>query len=98
MTDPTTPPPAPTRADRRRLVAALQARALTQADPLAANLGVLTGDLMSVAHGLAEQLRAGADGPPAAGAPRPPDVDGFLKVLRQVDRLAEVGRRLAAED
>jgi hypothetical protein len=104
MTDPNTPPAAPTRADRRRLVAQLQTAALAQASPLAANLGVLTGDLIHVAHALAEHVRAADAGDaaidrrPAGGGRAAPDVEQFLKVMRQVDRLAEVGRRLAAED
>jgi hypothetical protein len=94
----TAPEPGPSRHDRRRLVGALQAQALTRDNPLAANLGVLTGDLMLLAHGLAEQARAAADPPPGDRRHPPPDVDTFLKVLRQVDRLAQVTRQAADDD
>jgi hypothetical protein len=94
-TDPS-PPPGPSPAQRARLARAYQAAACRRPDPLAANLGVLTGDLLVLAHGFAEQVPAAlaAAGPDPAADPRfARTVELYLKLLRQVDRLAQADRR-----
>jgi hypothetical protein len=78
------------------LVGALQAQALRRPDPLAANLGVIAGDLMGFAHGLAAAAQAGlADGAASAEARRSflHNLEVYLKVVRQIDRLAQLERQ-----
>jgi hypothetical protein len=91
------PPPELTSQQRQALVQALQTQALLRADPLAANLGVLTGDLMALAHDMASSLRNGLV-PPSESGQSPPSslgsTDPFLKVLRQLDRLLHIERQL----
>ena len=86
----------PSREQRMALVGALQAQALRRPDPLAANLGVIAGDLMGFAHGLAAAAQAGlADGAASAEARRSflHNLEVYLKVVRQIDRLAQLERQ-----
>jgi hypothetical protein len=97
MSDPTPPvppePAAPTAAERAGLVAALQRAAAARPDPVAANLGVVLGDVLRVAHLMADRpLAALADGPPG---PVRREADTYLKVVREVDRIARLDRLVA---
>jgi hypothetical protein len=94
-TDPVTPPPGPTMADRLRLVGRLQAQALDRPDPLAANLGVIAGDVAMFVHCMAVRARAGLAAPPAGGPPHGAEADTFLKMIRQFDRFAQLEQRWA---
>ena len=87
-------PAAPTRADRMRLARAHQSKALEEGDPLRATLGIITGDMMVVAHELVD--RAGADA--AAGTETYPHLKVWLKVVREFERMAAVGRALRDAD
>ena len=89
----------PTREQRLALVRSFQARALRQAesDPLAANLQVISGDLMAFAHRLGEAVQANL----AAALTSPDGYDRFardaelyLKFARQLDRFAQIERQL----
>jgi hypothetical protein len=74
-------------------VRALQARALGRADPLAANLGVIAGDLAQLVHLHADRIQARAA---AGGGPGPAaDLETFLKVVRGFDRLVQLEQRTA---
>ncbi len=85
---------APTREQRQALVRAYQAEALRRPGALAANLGVLTADLMGLAHGLGELVREGLERGPGAGGQRLyRDAELYLKFVRQIDRLAQMERR-----
>jgi hypothetical protein len=92
------PPPEVTSQQRQALVLALQNHALQRPDPLAANLGVLTGDLMGIAHSMANALSAAA-GPESAlgqaGAFALGRIETYLKVVRHIDRLLQVERQLS---
>jgi hypothetical protein len=88
--------PPPSREQRLALVRALQAQALRQEDPLAANLGVLSADLMGFAHTLAATVQASlAEGAASAeGRQRfGQDAELYLKFIRQIDRLAQLERQ-----
>jgi hypothetical protein len=85
---------APTREQRLALVRGYQAEALRRQDPLAANLGVLSGDLVGLAHGFAELVKEGlAQGPAADRQRLYRDAELHLKYVRQIDRLAQMERR-----
>jgi hypothetical protein len=98
MTDPTDPPPPPaipTLADRLHLVGRLQAQAIARPDPLAANVGVIAGDVAMFAHCVADRVRAGMANPNAGGPAASADADTFFKAVRQLDRMAQLEQRLA---
>ncbi len=87
-----------TRDQRMGLVRRYQALALQRQDPLAANLGILSADLMGFAHGLAARVQADL----ARELPDPEgqqsfqrDAELYLKFLRQIDRLAQIERQLS---
>jgi hypothetical protein len=83
----------PTRDERDRLAHAYQSRALRQPDLLVANLGVLAGDLILLAHAARERVRAAQ----ASGDTRFGEAaDLYLKVLRQFDRFAQIERQVTA--
>jgi len=87
------------REQRQALVWAHQARSLQQQNPLVANLGVISGDLMSFAHGLAPALQSGIErGLTSAESHRGFThlAEFYLKVVRQIDRLAQIERQLSA--
>jgi hypothetical protein len=80
------------------LVRAFQAQAARRPDPLAANLGVISGDLMGFAHALAAAVQADlAQGATSAKGHRRfvQDAEVYLKVVRQIDRLAQLERQLS---
>jgi hypothetical protein len=79
---------------RRALVRAYQAEALRRRGPPAASWGALTADLLALAGGLAEVVReALARGPAAGRSQLRQDVELYLKVTRQIDRLAQMQQR-----
>jgi hypothetical protein len=84
---------APDREQRLALVRSYQAQALRRRDPLLANLGALTGDLLGLAHGLAELVREGMARGPAGRQRFCQDAELYLRFLRQLDRLASLERR-----
>jgi hypothetical protein len=85
---------APSCEQRLALVRSYQAEALRRQGPLAARLGALKAGLLSLAHGLARLVQGGLARGPAAGRQRP--CQGavlYLKLTRQIDRLAQLERR-----
>jgi len=89
-------PEPPTSAERQALVYAYQHQALSRPDRLAANLGLLLGDLLSLAHGLGAQLQArmrGTAETPQRLDPRSArEVEFLLKLDRQIDRFSQLER------
>ncbi len=89
----------PTWSQRLALVRAYQLQAMARPDPLAANLGTITADLMSFAHALAFQVQTQlAQGTVAEEARRQfaAHMELYLKMLRQSDRLVQLERQLGA--
>jgi hypothetical protein len=89
--------PTPTPAQRLDLVRAFQMQAMQRQDPLAANLGVISADLMGIAHGLAATVQAALASGPASAEGRQrfvQDAELYLKFVRQIDRLALIERQL----
>jgi hypothetical protein len=85
--------------DRMKLARTYQKQALERPDPLAANLGVITGDLMGLAHGLGHQVQTQMmQGAAFEDKQRLlfANMDLLLKIVRQVDRLAQIERQLGA--
>ncbi|HEY7157426.1 MAG TPA: hypothetical protein VH575_25960 [Gemmataceae bacterium] len=89
----------PTQSERLARVHAYQQQAMARPDPLAANLGTIAGDLMRIAHALTSlvqpQLLQGA----VSEATRRrfvANLEFYLKVVRQSDRLAQIERQLGA--
>ena len=81
---------------RTRLARAYQAQAARRLDLLAANLGMLAGDLMLLAHMMGEQVQAAlVDGgaSPAADSRLARTIETYLRFVRQVDRFAQLERR-----
>jgi hypothetical protein len=92
-----TPGPGPEEG-RLALIRALQTPALAKPDPLVANLQVLNADLMLLAHRareLTEAALAGGQGP-AEQEQFFRRAELYLKVVRQIDRLASLTRQLPA--
>ena len=89
----------PTAGERAALAGAYQAAALRRDDPLSANLGVITGDLLHFAHSLAPAVKAGLAAREGATEDRhrrsAADFDAYLKLVRQIDRLAQLERQAA---
>jgi hypothetical protein len=95
--DPTVGKPdasSPTRAERARLVAAMQAQALHRPDVFVANIEVIAGDVMKLAHRYAQHLES-KEGTPAADGRLSRDDYTYLKIVREVGRLAQARRQLA---
>jgi hypothetical protein len=87
---------APTLSERLALVHSLQRQALAQSDPLAANLRMIEGDLMGIAHRVADQMqRQLPEGAISEETRRRfvHDMELYLKVVRQADRLAQLERQ-----
>jgi hypothetical protein len=90
---------APTWSERMALVHAYQQQAMARPDPLAANLGTITADLMSFAHALASQTQTQlAQGTVSEETRRQfvANMELYLKVVRQSDRLVQIERQLGA--
>jgi hypothetical protein len=67
-------------------------------DPLAANLGVITADLMGFAHALAAAVQGALAREPASAEARRrlgQDAEVYLKLVRQADRLVQLDRQLS---
>ena len=107
MNETNTPPPnngsardtSPTLGERRALVRTYQRQAMARPDPLAANLGVIAGDLMNISHALAMglQIQLGQEEISAEKRRRfESNMELCLKVVRQFDRLAQIERQLGA--
>ena len=92
--------PATVTAEQRlALVQAYQTEALARKDALAANLGVIAGDVMGFAHALAATVQASLARGLAAQETRTAalaDTELYLKMVRQIDRLAQLERQCAA--
>lgn len=93
-------PPAPTPdVSKLRLekIHAYLVESLEQADTLQANLGATTSDLMLMGFRLKEAIEkamADAATPLAQFEQLMPAIEGYLKVTRQIDRLAQLDRRV----
>ena len=90
----------PTEEERLDLIRSFQAQALAQPDPLAANLQLLSGDLMLFAHRVRQMLEASLQGA-GNGAARQEQfarqAELHLKFVRQIDRLARLTRQPSAK-
>lgn len=89
----------PTWSERMALVRAYQQQALARPDPLAANLGTIAGDVMSFAHALAHLTQTQlAQGTVSEEARRQfvANMELYLKVVRQSDRLVQLERQFGA--
>jgi len=82
----------PTWADRTRLVEAMQAEALHRPDLFVANIEVIAGDVMKLAHRYAQHLES-KDGTSNGHLSR--DGHTYLKIVREVGRLAQARRQLS---
>jgi hypothetical protein len=91
----------PTMHDQRMdLVRAFQVQAMRRQDPLAANLGVISADLMVFAHGLAAAVQDKLARAPALTDQYRrlvQDAELYLKFVRQIDRLAQIQRQLSQD-
>ncbi len=87
----------PTPVQRLEMIHRFQAEAMKRADPLAANLGVLSGDLMLFAFRISEAVEpvltasVTSEGKFGAFAQQ---AEMYLRVVRQLDRLAQIERQL----
>jgi hypothetical protein len=82
---------------RLRLIGALQAQALAQPEPRAANLQALGADLLLLAlkaRQMMEAALAGARSPAAQQEQFARHAELYLKLVRQFDRVAQLARRL----
>ena len=89
----------PTLSERMALVDAYQQQAMARADPLAANLGTIAGDLMRIAHALTPLVQPQQLQGTVSEATRRrvvANLELLLKVVRQSDRLAQLERQLGA--
>jgi hypothetical protein len=92
---------APTQEERLTLIRCYQARALLRTDPLAANLDIISGDLMAFASRMQELLQERQAQAPSSAREYERfyrDADMYLRVIRQIGRLAQIGRRLSSSD
>ncbi len=91
----------PTEQERLDLIRSFQTQALTQPDPLAANLQLLSGDLMLFAHRSRQMLEASLEGT-GDGAVQMEQftrqAELHLKFVRQIDRLAQLTRQTSAKE
>ena len=95
--DPTVGKPdacSPTWTERARLVEAMQAQALHRPDLFVANIEVIAGDVMKLAHRYAQHLES-KDGTPASNGHLSRDGHTYLKIVREVGRLAQARRQLS---
>jgi hypothetical protein len=93
------PESAPTLRERRELAGAYQRAALARPDPLSANLGMIEGDLMRIAHALGDHVQSQLTQGGLSEEMRRRfhhDMELYLKVLRQCDRLIQIGRQLGS--
>jgi hypothetical protein len=81
------------------LVRAYQQQALARPNPLAANLGIVAADVMSFAHALAHQAQTELTQGAVSEETRRSfvaNLELYLKVVRQSDRLVQIERQLGA--
>jgi hypothetical protein len=72
----------------------LQSQALRHPDPLLASLGIMTGDLMQFAFRIQEWMTEVGKGDNLVEREQfLSQADTYLKFVRQVDRLAQIGRQ-----
>jgi hypothetical protein len=85
----------PTPEQRLDRVHELQSQALQHSDPLLASLGIITGDLMQFAFRVQEWMteKLGTGDSLADREQFLRQADTYLKFVRQVDRLAHIGRQ-----
>jgi bifunctional ADP-heptose synthase (sugar kinase/adenylyltransferase) len=75
-----------------------QAKAAARSDPLAANLGVIMANLMMVAHTMGAAMQewlSDAESASAALQQNERTTDTYLKVVRQIDRMARIDQQMA---
>jgi hypothetical protein len=90
---------APTLHQRMQLAHAYQKQAMARPHPLAANLGTIAGDLMSMAHVMAPDLQTQLAQPAGSEETRRrslASLELYLKVVRQSDRLVQLERQLGS--
>jgi hypothetical protein len=85
----------PTPQQRLDRVHELQSQALQHPDPLLASLGIITGDLMEFAFRIRESMTKDLSGGDNSVEKERflRQADTYLKFVRQVDRLAHIGRQ-----
>jgi hypothetical protein len=85
----------PTPEQRLDRVHELQSQALQHPDPLLASLGIITGDLMQFAFRIRECMtdNLGSGNMSMEREQFLRQADTYLKFVRQVDRLAHIGRQ-----
>jgi hypothetical protein len=90
---------APTLSERLELACLFQRQALAGSDPLVANLRMIGGDLMKFVHILADQVQKQLTQGAMSEETRRRflhDMDLYLKLVRQSDRLAQIERQLGS--
>jgi hypothetical protein len=83
---------------RMALVRKFQAKAAARSDPLAANHGIITGDLMMFAHTLGAAMQewlTEAKSATAALDQNARAADMYLKFIRQLDRMTRIDSEIA---
>jgi hypothetical protein len=83
---------------REKLVRKFQYKALARSNPLAANIGIIAGDLMRLAHMGAVSMQNAIAESKSAGEVLQPDelkTDLYLKLVRQLDRMARMDHEIA---
>jgi hypothetical protein len=81
--------------DRLALIRAFQAQAMQRANPLAANLAVINGDLMHLVYRLRQALDESMTASPSDFPQLAQQAELLLRFVRQVDRLAQLDRQVA---
>jgi hypothetical protein len=95
--EPIPAPTFPTVDQRQQLVRAMQQQSLKHADPLAANIGIITGDILMLAHALGDGLWPQLSEPAADGSPRAlHSIELYLRCTRTLDRYAQRVQKLVA--
>jgi hypothetical protein len=89
------PTPAPGPDPRLERIEDLLREALGRPDPLDANLGALTSDLLAIAYRQKQAMdaRAAAGAGPKSPRAQAADLDAYLKTVRQLDRLVQLQRQ-----
>lgn len=74
-------------------------QSLEMIDPFEANVGVVNAGLMSIADRFRQVLGSALENPPESLdelADFMPSVDGYLRVVKQVDRMSQLALKLKA--
>jgi hypothetical protein len=88
---------APSVESREQRIADYVAESLAKDDALEANLGILNADLMLIAHRFRHALDEALQQPPetlAEMAEFMPGIDGYLRVVKQIDRFSQLALKL----